>query len=93
MWENLLYTAVDCEQITDAIAAYHRLIDLKSGFIDSEVVRRIVDYILGHTKELDEKEFAKVNCLQKLFHGRKRITFQNTQKLTIIQGVDCFEKS
>ncbi|CAF1483268.1 unnamed protein product [Adineta ricciae] len=42
VWENFLWTSADCGEIEDVIQAYHRLIDLKTKYVDKEVLQRLV---------------------------------------------------
>ncbi|UJR28856.1 hypothetical protein I4U23_010080 [Adineta vaga] len=42
VWENFLWTSADCGEIEDVIQAYHRLIDLKTKYIDKDVLQRLV---------------------------------------------------
>ncbi|CAF3977757.1 unnamed protein product, partial [Rotaria sp. Silwood1] len=37
VWENFLWTSADCGEIEDVIQAYHRLIDLKTKYVDKDV--------------------------------------------------------
>ncbi|XP_048737293.2 tetratricopeptide repeat protein 27-like [Ostrea edulis] len=42
IWENLMVVATDCGEFTEAMHAYHRLIDLKEKWTDIEVLRILV---------------------------------------------------
>ncbi|CAF0767576.1 unnamed protein product [Rotaria sordida] len=42
VWENFLWTSADCGETEDVIQAYHRLIDLKTKYMDKEVLQRLV---------------------------------------------------
>ncbi|CAF4599532.1 unnamed protein product [Rotaria sp. Silwood1] len=42
VWENFLWTSADCGEIEDVIQAYHRLIDLKTKYVDKDVLQRLV---------------------------------------------------
>ncbi|CAF3109580.1 unnamed protein product [Rotaria sp. Silwood2] len=50
VWENFLWTSADCGEIEDVIQAYHRLIDLKTKYVDKEVLQRLV-HLLSENKQ------------------------------------------
>ncbi|CAF2114729.1 unnamed protein product [Rotaria magnacalcarata] len=45
VWENFLWTSADCGEIEDVMQAYHRLIDLKTKYVDKEVLQRLVNLL------------------------------------------------
>lgn len=46
LWENCLVFATDCGEFEEVLQAYHRLLDLKDKFMDTEVLRIVVKAVV-----------------------------------------------
>lgn len=73
VWENFLWTSADCGEIEDVIQAYHRLIDLKTKYVDRDVLQRLVHLL---SKEYQSDVGKKI--YQKSLELFGRITAQVT---------------
>ncbi|CAF0750035.1 unnamed protein product [Adineta steineri] len=78
VWENFLWTSADCGEIDDVIQAYHRLLDLKTKYIDKEVLQRLVHLL----SENDQNEIWN-KIYQKSLELFGRLTSQVTNDADI----------
>ena len=59
IWENFLWTSTDCGQFEDVIKAYHRLLDLKSKYVDVDVLRA-----LAMNVKLEHKDASEISIFK-----------------------------
>lgn len=81
IWENYLVVCTDCGEFEEAIHAYHRLMDIKDKWIDTEVLRVLVKVVTEDIPDCYGKPGSSLQQkLQELFG---RITSKVTNKAEI----------
>ncbi|KAK7104529.1 hypothetical protein V1264_019229 [Littorina saxatilis] len=70
LWENCLLFATDCGEFDEVIQAYHRLLDLKEKWTDTEVLRIVVKAVVTDMEDAGGKPSARLHPKMLELFGR-----------------------